>query len=329
MEDKIDFVVTWVDGNDVKWQEEKNKYDRKGNDEASSIIRYRDWELTKYWFRAVEKYAPWVNNVFFITCGHLPNWLNLENPKLKFIKHTDFMPQEVLPTFNSNAIELYINRIPNLEEKFVYFNDDQFITSPVKSCDFFQEGKPKDALVFNAVSVNKENNIIEHTILNNLELVAKYFEKKDIQTSKLYNIKYGLSNIRNILLSPWKYYTGILNQHVPISHLKSTFDEVWNLEEDELYKTTTHKFRTKEDYSHWVFRYWNLVKGNFIPTNMKKCKYINLENENKEFVENVINGKYKMVCINDSDETIQFDKVKNEMIQMFEKILPEKSSFEK
>ena len=62
---------------------------------------------------------------------------------------------------------------------------------------------------------------------------------------------------------------------------------------------------------------------------MKNCKYMNLENENKEFVENVINGKCKMVCINDSDETIEFDKVKNEMIQMFEKILPEKSNFEK
>ena len=26
MNNKIDFVITWVDGNDPKWQKEKNKY---------------------------------------------------------------------------------------------------------------------------------------------------------------------------------------------------------------------------------------------------------------------------------------------------------------
>ena len=36
-----------------------------------------------------------------------------------------------------------------------------------------------------------------------------------------------------------------------------------------------------------------------------------------------------MVCINDSNENIEFELVKKEIIQMFEKILPQKSSFEK
>lgn len=329
MEEKIDFVVTWVDDTDKEWQKEKSKYDKKQKDETNSTIRYRNWELTKYWFRAVEKYAPWVNNIFFVTCGHIPEWLNTENEKLKLVKHADYMPKEILPTYNSNAIELYMHKIPELEEKFVYFNDDIFLTNHVTKQDFFKKGKPKDILVFNAVSVNKNNSIIEHTILNNLEIISKYIEKTQIPYKKIFNIKYGTANIRNLLLMPWKYYTGMYNPHVSVSHLKSTFNTLWDLEKEKLYETTTHKFRTKEDHSHWVFRYWNLAKGNFIPTSTKKIGYYNLENENKEFISNVCRGKYKIICINDSNEEINFEKVKQELIAMFEEILPEKSSFEK
>ncbi|WP_293731027.1 Stealth CR1 domain-containing protein, partial [uncultured Actinobacillus sp.] len=68
---KIDFVVTWVDGNDPVWQASKAKYAKEANVILNSEARYRDWEIFKYWFRAVEKYAPWVNKIFLITEGHL------------------------------------------------------------------------------------------------------------------------------------------------------------------------------------------------------------------------------------------------------------------
>lgn len=56
----IDFVVTWVDGNDPEWQ--KERADTLGLDELSAsgngICRYRDWSSFRYWFRAVETFAP-------------------------------------------------------------------------------------------------------------------------------------------------------------------------------------------------------------------------------------------------------------------------------
>ena len=36
-----------------------------------------------------------------------------------------------------------------------------------------------------------------------------------------------------------------------------------------------------------------------------------------------------MICINDNDDTLDFEKVKKELENMFETILPEKSGFEK
>ena len=52
----IDFVVTWVDGNDPVWQAEKAKYSPDKNADNRNV-RFRDWDNMQYWFRAVEKFA--------------------------------------------------------------------------------------------------------------------------------------------------------------------------------------------------------------------------------------------------------------------------------
>lgn len=76
---KIDFVITWVDGSDPVWDMQRQETLRKQGifvDESldNSTARYRDWDILKYWFRGVETFAPWVNQIHFITYGHLPKW---------------------------------------------------------------------------------------------------------------------------------------------------------------------------------------------------------------------------------------------------------------
>ena len=132
---KIDFVLPWVDGNDPKWLKEKNKYITYKGD--SNINRYRDFDNLKYLFRGIEKYASWVNKIFFVTWGHIPKWLNTNNEKIRIVKHDEFIPKEYLPTFNSNVIELNLHRIQDLSEHFVLFNDDVFILEKNISLRFF------------------------------------------------------------------------------------------------------------------------------------------------------------------------------------------------
>lgn len=329
--DKIDFVITWLDEKDEKWIKEKQKYNSNVITEANNEIRYRQWDTLKYWFRGVERFAPWVNKIFFITYGHIPIWLNTENPKLRIITHREFINEECLPTFNSNAIELNIYKIPDLSEHFVYFNDDMFIVKKMNQNCFFKNNLPRDEFIFNAVTVKGENDIVEHSILNNMEIISRHFNKRNViknNWKQIFNIKYGKANIRNICLLPWKYFSGIYNQHIPISYLKSTWNKVWEEEKDNLYNTIAHRFRDKTDYNHWIFRYWQLMSGKFIPISMKKNKFYDLKNDNKKFFDEIKSGKYDMVCINDSDPNLDFEKVKNEQIQMFESILPEKCSFE-
>ena len=80
---EIDFVITWVDESDERWQSEKHETRKRlgiAADVDDRKERYRDWDNLRYWFRAVETYAPWVNRVHFVTCGQVPPWLNPEAP---------------------------------------------------------------------------------------------------------------------------------------------------------------------------------------------------------------------------------------------------------
>ena len=329
--EKIDFVILWVDGNDEKWQEEKGKYDRAIVGEANSKIRYRDYDTLKYWFRGVEKYTPWVNKVYFVTCGQKPEWINENYDKLQLVNHKDYMPEEALPSFSSSAIEIGINKIEGLSENFVFFNDDTFIVNDMKEEDFFKDGLPKDSLIFNCTSAQKRNNIIEHITLNDMEIISKYFDKKTIMKknfSKIYNLKYGSKMIRSLLLQPWKFFTGIENQHIPLPLKKSTMDMVWEKEKDRLLKTQFRRFRSNDDNNIYLFRYWQLLSGEFVPTSMKKNKNYNLQNDNSEFFNEILNKKYNLVCLNDANDDLEFEKVKTELKEMFEKLLPEKSKFE-
>jgi hypothetical protein len=328
---KIDFVMLWVDGSDTKWLEEKNNYSPVKTDYSSGDNRFREFDNLQYWFRGIEKYAPWVNNIYFITWGHLPKWLNVNHPKLKIINHKDYIPEEYLPTFNSNTIELNLFRIKELSEHFVLFNDDVFLIDAVKPEDFFKNGLPRDEMIFNPILPKGEKFRIAYTNLNNMNIINEHFDKRKVLkkcAKKIYNIKYGKLMIRSLLLLPWSGLVGFLNPHVGASHLKSTFSLLWEEEHDRLHETCCNRFRGLNDLNHWLMRYWNMCNGNFEPRESKFRKYFNLSNDNTKVCEYIRKQKAKMICINDMDVGIDFEKAKSEINQAFDDILGEKSAFE-
>ena len=143
MNDIIDFVVTWQDSSDPEWQKQFAKYKEEETGRTENA-RFRNLDTLRYWFRAVEQYAPWVNKVYLVTNGTFPKWINANHPKLVLVKHSDYIPEEFLPTFNSITIELFMHRIKGLSEHFVYFNDDFFLNAPTKPELFFRNGLPCD-----------------------------------------------------------------------------------------------------------------------------------------------------------------------------------------
>ena len=172
---KIDFVIPWVDGSDPNWITEKNRYIEEDGDKRNQ--RFRDWHLLKYWFRGVEKNAPWVNRIHFITWGHIPAWLNTNHERLSVVFHEDYIPHKYLPTFNANTIELNLHRIKNLCQKFVYFNDDIFIIKKIKQADFFFKERPC-SMAGLGIPGGLEEKIYNNILLNNNRILNKHFMQK-------------------------------------------------------------------------------------------------------------------------------------------------------
>ena len=111
---KIDLVYLWVNGNDPKWQEEKEYWQKKLNiptGDSTNNCRFIDNQELKYSLRSVEMNAPWINKIFIITNGQVPDWLDTSHPKIKIVTHSQIMPPDALPTFNSEAIETCIANI--------------------------------------------------------------------------------------------------------------------------------------------------------------------------------------------------------------------------
>ncbi len=190
--EKIDFVLTWVDGNDPKWIKDFNEY--KGIVGDTRVARYRDWDNLQYLFRAFEEFTPWVNKIYFVTYGHLPKWLNVNHPKLVIVKHEDYLEKENLPVFNSHALEINFHKIKELSDKFVYFNDDTFITKKLSSERFFKNGLPVNTAIGNVMHQGD----ISHIICNNIDVINKHFDKYSVIKKhffKWFNLKYGFHRL--------------------------------------------------------------------------------------------------------------------------------------
>lgn len=139
----IDAVYTWVDSGSATFQQELEQARElcppDAAAEALAPFRFRQRDELRYSLRSLARFAPWIRNVHLVTNGQHPSWLNHASPRLRLVSHQDiFTTAGNLPTFNSNAIEMHLHRIPGLSRKFIYFNDDLFIGQDCPQASFIQ-----------------------------------------------------------------------------------------------------------------------------------------------------------------------------------------------
>lgn len=331
----IDFVITWVDGNDPDWLAQKRKFlDTPCAERESDTrdVRYRPWDTLRYLFRGIEVFAPWVRRVHFVTWGHLPDWLNIYNSKLNIVKHEDYIPSKYLPTFSSRTIEFNFHHIPGLAEKFVNFNDDMMIIKSVKPTDFFCKGFPCDSAVHAPRGVRAGDWF--YAPVTNCALINKYFSPhKSIAANpfKWINLKYGSDLIRTLFMLPYPVYYGFRGYHLPVSFLKSTFEEVWEKEPGLLDDVCSHKGRVSTDPNQWLFQDWQLASGNFYPRKKSfgAAFAITGVDAAKKASDYIAGGKGKVVCLNDSSaNSVKPALAEQIVIDALDGLLPEKSTFE-
>ena len=118
--------------------------------------------------------------------------------------------------------------------------------------------------------------------------------------------------IRNFLMSPYKKFASFKYLHLPSPFLKSTYEAVWNAEPEILDTICHNRFRGVFDVNQYVMRYWQYVTGNFIPQTPKMGRFFLIGLEEKECIDAIANGRYRMICLNDDGVTADnFENIKN------------------
>eukprot|EP01062_Namystynia_karyoxenos_P059032 TRINITY_DN50464_c0_g1_i1.p1 TRINITY_DN50464_c0_g1~~TRINITY_DN50464_c0_g1_i1.p1 ORF type:complete len:1186 (+),score=394.65 TRINITY_DN50464_c0_g1_i1:139-3696(+) len=167
----IDVVYTWVNGSDPWLKENLVKYKALAEAEEAALAdppvdpgnetsppaaapqdatpaptkedkagasRFQDNQELRYSLRSLQRFAGWVRNIYIVTNGQLPSWLNLEHPRLFIVPHHDiYVNKSHLPVFASPTIECHLHRIPGLSRKFIYLNDDVMFGAPIHPEDFW------------------------------------------------------------------------------------------------------------------------------------------------------------------------------------------------
>lgn len=326
---EIDLVIPWVDGNDPTWKAERSKYLTKEEIQKGEFF-FRDWHFLRYVFRSIEENLPWIHKVFFITCGHVPAWLETDHPKLRIVTHNEYIPSEYLPTFSSHPIENNIHRIADLSQHFILSNDDIIF---IGKCDpeyFFRDSLPCDFLSVEPIT-ERTTTSFGHILWNDMAAINRHFSPgKSFTEDKWFSDCYTdriKENNRQALA--WKSFSGFSGNHFPVPFLKSTFSEVWQAEGYLLDRTSSSRFRSDKDANNWLMRYWQLVTGNFYPYLPSGREFIRTDDPLPEIRDCLLAQKSRIVCINESAECFDFEQRSEYIRSLLEIRLPDMCSFEK
>ncbi|MDH8701018.1 hypothetical protein M2138_000356 [Dysgonomonadaceae bacterium PH5-43] len=310
----IDLVYLWVNGDDPKWIKKRNKYINGKNEENSDTTgkgRYTNNDELKYSLRSIEKYAPWIRNIFIVTDDQIPEWLDTTNSKVKIIDHKDIMPTESLPCFNSSVIEYFIYRIPNLSEHFIYANDDMLLYSPMCQEDFFtKEGFP-------IVRLKRTPFIkLRYKFKRLLTGGLRYYKSLIVNSVSLVEKRYG------------KVFSGIPHHGID-SFVKSDYKEaIENIFKTEVEKSYQNKVRTIGDFHRSAISYYVLAiqHGELKYVGRNESMRISLH-RHKAIIPRLRRYKPKFICVNDSQRVKDSDR--EQIRPILEYIYPEKIKFEK
>ena len=143
--EKIDVVIPYVNNTDKVWLKIYNDYCIRNNLREKIIDirsdRYEDnVKLINYQLKLINKHMPWVNKIYLLLMNKEQTPKDLPS-NVEIVYHARFIPQQYLPTFNSTTIEMFLWKIPNLSEHFIYANDDMLPFKDLKPTDFFDNGK--------------------------------------------------------------------------------------------------------------------------------------------------------------------------------------------
>lgn len=294
----IDIVYLWVDGTDPEWLAIKENYlalrKNKAADafDAYSDNRFADHDELRYSLRSIWEYAPFFNHIYIVTMNQRPRWL-ADHPKITIIDHRQiFKNINDLPTFNSQAIESNLHRIPGLTEYFLYLNDDFFLGNHVAPSDFFtDDGKVK--VLFERLPAPSGPPIPDETA----------YRRAWRNTNAFLNARYKKETRYRLCHAPYALRKSLIEM------AEQNFSHIF-------VSNSSHKFRSNDDYNmtNGLLQYYWLYHDLMV-TGTLKNKLIDLKGDyfltfTKKQLQKLLTTRPATFCLEDdmhgeSSETVK------------------------
>lgn len=305
-------VYLWVDGNDPQWQAKRNAV--VGDAETTSPLnckgRYADNDELKYSLRSLELYAPWIRRIFIVTDNQIPAWLDTSDPRIRIVDHTEILPPQSLPCFNTSVIEYFIYRIPELSEHFLYGNDDCFFNRPVTPATFFAaDGLP----------------IVRMNYLPFRKFALMFREK--VRRKKIRAHNQMIQRAATLVEKRYGIYYGCKKHHNIDSYLKSSYRHTGEVFKAEIEATLTNHIRSANDVDNTIYSYAMLAEKQAHLQYVTSRISFHLEIDKAHLYDKLDRYNPLLFCLNDSERAQDSDRQR--VKEYLEKRFPNKSRFEK
>ncbi|MEU6590868.1 stealth family protein [Streptomyces sp. NPDC046881] len=309
----VDVVYTWVDGEEPAMRAKRARYQEHGMaeilDKETNASRYTSHDELKYSLRSLAMYADFVRHIYIVTDGQKPHWLDDTAPGITVVDHRDIFPADVLPVFNSHAIETRLHHIPGLSEHYLYFNDDVFVGRRVTPEHFFfGSGLMKIPVSPLKIGVGKPH--AEETATNSAS-----------------------KNVRRLLLEKFGRMTTNNFMHTPLPQQRGTLVALEELFAEDIRRTTASRFRSPQDIAMTapLLYQYALMTGQGVPGKFS-FRYVNISRPDAERRLNDLrrNRRFDFFCLNDVDvPPEEREQVSVRMHEFLENYFPFPSPFEK
>lgn len=272
---KIDAVITWVDGNDPIHKAKRTKFGSKdllNSNDVAGETRFNDLGEIFWCVASLNKFAPWINKIYIVTDEQNPkldDFLNKNFPfkriPLEIIDHKVIFQgyEKYLPTFNSIALETMTWRIPGLSEHFIEFNDDLMLLKPVSPEDFF----------------SKDGSVVCYASKCNMAwtwFTRKLKPKINGRTKVTFK-----GNMRNAAIIAGQHNFMLKLDHTPKALKKSVYENYFKEHPEILENNIKYRFRDASQFTSQELQYLLLYKQqkcNLLPS---KSNLFYLQPKNK------------------------------------------------
>lgn len=326
VQQKIDIVIAWVDGNDPRHRAKRAHYlkqNEQQNIPGAQETRFGNANELEYCLLSIFTFAPFINKVFIVTDEQTPSYKTTvykyfpeRREDIRIVDHKEIFKdfEEYLPVFNSRSIETMLWRIEGLSENFVYLNDDTFLVRPIKIQDWFIENKPVMRGKWSPTPILRLG----------WEKIRQSFFKKILKNNNFQprpSFHMGQWNAASLLGFKYNYF---ILSHTPHTMNKTTLKEFFDTNPDIIKQQIGYRFRHHQQFNFIALAYLlELKKANRHITN-PDLSYLQPYKRKKGYIDNKLKNceadhRIKYMCVQslelceESDQKKVFSWLANNM----------------